>query len=107
MRTPKAFISYSWDDDNHKLWVADLATRLREDGVETILDQWHAVPGDQLPQFMETEIRDNDYVLIICTPRYCIKSDERDGGVGYEGDIMTAEVHTLKNHRMYLSLIHI
>ena len=59
MSTPKAFISYSWDDDNHKRWVSDLATRLREDGVETILDQWHAVPGDQLPQFMEREIRDN------------------------------------------------
>lgn len=105
MSTPKAFVSYSWDDDNHKLWVADLATRLREDGVETILDQWHAVPGDQLPQFMEREIRDNDYVLIICTPRYRMKSDERDGGVGYEGDIMTAEVHTLKNYRKFIPIL--
>ncbi len=105
MSTPKAFTSYSWDDDNHKLWIADLATRLREDGVETILDQWHTVPGDQLPQFMEREIRDNDYVLIICTPRYRMKSDEREGGVGYEGDIMTAEVHTLNNHRKFIPIL--
>ncbi len=53
MSTPKAFISYSWDDDAHKSWVAELATRLRKDAVETILDQWHGVPGDQLPQFMD------------------------------------------------------
>ena len=52
MNTPKAFVSYSWDDDSHKEWVAGLATELRNDGVETILDQWHAVPGDQLPAFM-------------------------------------------------------
>ena len=97
MSSPKAFVSYSWDDDSHKEWVAELATQLRADGVETILDQWHAIPGDQLPAFMEKEIRENDYVLIICTPKYRSKSDERKGGVGYEGDIMTAEVH---NHRV-------
>lgn len=105
MTTPKAFISYSWDDDNHKLWVANLATCLRDDGVETILDQWHAVPGDQLTEFMEKEIRKNDYVLIICTPRYRVKSDEREGGVGYEGDIMTAEVYAKKNHRKFIPIL--
>jgi hypothetical protein len=105
MTTPKAFVSYSWDDDPHKAWVADLATELRNDGVETRLDQWHAVPGDQLPAFMESEIRNNDYVLIICTPNYQLKSDERKGGVGYEGDIMTAEIHTDGNHRKFIPIL--
>ena len=105
MSTPKAFVSYSWDDDAHKEWVAELATKLRSDGIETILDQWHAVPGDQLPVFMEREIRENDYVLIICTPNYRFKSDQRMGGVGYEGDIMTAEVHTQRNHRKFIPIV--
>lgn len=105
MKIPKAFVSYSWDDDFHKEWVAELATKLRSDGVETILDQWHAVPGDQLPAFMEKEIRENDYVLIICTPNYRQKSDQRKGGVGYEGDIMTAEVHTQGNHRKFIPVL--
>ena len=52
--SPKAFISYSWDDDAHSQWVKDFATRLRGDGVDVTLDRWHAVPGDQLPAFMET-----------------------------------------------------
>ena len=101
----KAFVSYSWDDDSHKDWVQQLATDLRKDGVETILDQWHAIPGDQLPAFMEREIRENDYVLIICTPNYKLKSDQRKGGVGYEGDIMTAEVHTQGNHRKFIPVL--
>ena len=99
------FISYSWDDKAHKKWVADLATDLRNDGIETILDQWHTVPGDQLPEFMERQIRESVYVLVICTPKYRLKSDERKGGVGYEGDIMTAEVHTSINHRKFIPIL--
>ena len=105
MSDTKAFMSYSWDDDQHKAWVAKLATNLRDNGVETILDQWHAVPGDQLPEFMERQIRENDYVLIICTPNYRLKSDGRKGGVGYEGDIMTAEVHNQRNHRKFIPIL--
>lgn len=105
MDAPKAFVSYSWDDDQHKEWVADLATRLRGEGVETILDQWHTALGDQLPEFMEREIRENDYVLIICTPNYRRKSDARTGGVGYEGHIMTAEIYTKNNHRKFIPIL--
>jgi TIR domain len=105
MSNSKAFVSYSWDDDSHKQWVAQLATDLRKDGIEAIIDQWHAVPGDQLPEFMEREIRENDYVLIICTPNYKLKSDQRKGGVGYEGDIMTAEMHIQRNHRKFIPIL--
>jgi len=67
---PKVFISYSWDDPPHKAWALEFATQLRKDGVDATLDQWSVHPGDQLPAFMEQSIRDNDFVLIICTPKY-------------------------------------
>ena len=102
---PSAFISYSWDSDEHREWVRDLSAQLRTDGVNVILDRWHAVPGDQLPEFMERSIRENDYVLIVCTPKYKEKSDGRKGGVGYEGDIMTAEVFTTQNNRKFIPLL--
>ncbi len=60
---PKAFVSYSWDDDAHNKWVAELATKLRADGIDITLDQWNTVSGDQLTSFMEKEIRENDSVL--------------------------------------------
>jgi hypothetical protein len=101
----KAFISYSWEDQDHRAWVLDFATRLRADGVDATIDQWHAVPGDQLPAFMESAIRLNDYVLIICTPRYGQRSDNRQGGVGYEGDIMSAEVLVGANHRKFIPIL--
>lgn len=102
---PTAFISYSWDDLDHRNWVKLLATKLRENGIESILDQWHAVLGDQLPQFMETAIRDNDFVLIVCTPNYKRKSDSRTGGVGYEGDIITGEVFVTRNERKFIPVL--
>jgi TIR domain len=102
---PSAFISYSWEDDAHRTWVRELAARLRADGIYTTLDQWDAAPGDQLPAFMERSIRSNDHVLIICTPRYKDRSDRRQGGVGYEGDIMTAEVFNKANHRKFIPIL--
>jgi len=101
----KAFISYSWENDEHKKWVKELASRMRRDGIDVTLDQWHLAYGDQLPQFMEKSLRENDFIIIICTPQYKDKSDKRTGGVGYEGDIMSAEVLTSRNLRKFIPVI--
>jgi hypothetical protein len=100
-----AFVSYSWDSDAHKEWVRALAARLRGDGIDVTLDQWHLVPGDQLPEFMERSVRERDYVLIVCTPRFKERSDWRAGGVGYEGDIITGAVLTDRNQRKFIPLL--
>lgn len=105
MSAPKVFVSYSWDDEQHKEWVKQFAAALRRNGIETILDQWHAVPGDQLPAFMEQSIRESDFVLYICTPRYKEKSDKRDGGAGYEGDIITGELFVTRNQRKFIPVL--
>ncbi len=78
---PKVFVSYSWDDDGHRDWVRGFASRLRSDGVDAELDRWKLSPGDQLPEFMERAVRENDAVLIVCTPRYKARADGRVGGV--------------------------
>lgn len=102
---PKAFLSYSWDDNSHKAWVRQLAEQLRQDGIETTLDQWHAAPGDQLPRFMEQAVRENDFVLMICTPKFKARYDERDGGTGFEGDRIQSEVLVKRNHRKFIPIL--
>jgi hypothetical protein len=104
-KIPRAFISYSWDSEDHKLWVRDLAIRLRQDGVDVMLDQWGVAPGDQLPEFMEHSLREHDFILIVCTAQYKRKSDGRIGGVGYEGHIMTAELFTARNNRKFIPIL--
>ncbi len=105
VRMPSAFVSYSWDNEEHKEWVRALCSRLRGDGVDVTLDQWHLIPGDQLPRFMERAVRQSDYVLIVCTPKYKIRSDNRTGGVGYEGDIITAEALNTRNERKFIPIL--
>ncbi|MGO8684369.1 MAG: toll/interleukin-1 receptor domain-containing protein, partial [Thermoleophilia bacterium] len=102
---PTAFVSYSWDDEAHKAWVRDFAARLRGDGVDVTLDQWQVQPGDRLPAFMEAAVRNNDFVLIVCTPHYKNRSDARQGGVGYEGDIITGELLSQRNERKFIPLL--
>ncbi|MRG98181.1 toll/interleukin-1 receptor domain-containing protein [Polyangium spumosum] len=104
-KPPTVFVSYAWEDDV-KVWVRDFATRLRrEGGVDVHIDQWHLAPGDPLPAFMENAVRTNDFVLLVCTPKYKAKSDARQGGVGYEGNIITGEVFAKANHRKFIPIL--
>ncbi len=107
MNVPKAFVSYSWDDESHKDWTKSLAARLRGDGVDVTLDRWGVHPGDQLPRFMEKSVRENGFVLIVCTPNYKWRSDNRQGGAGYEGDIMTGEVFNGKDPRKFIPILRV
>ena len=105
MTAPHVFISYSWDTPEHKVWVQNLAIRLRSDGVDAHIDQWTAIPGAHLPAYMESAVRDSSFVLVVCTPNYRMKADSRGGGVGYEGDIITGEVLTEGNHTKFIPIL--
>ena len=70
MTTPIAFFSYSHDSPAHKDWVQHLASKLRENGVDAILDQWDLSPGQDVVAFMESSIAKADRVLLICTESY-------------------------------------
>jgi len=90
MIPPKVFISYSHDSAVHKQWVLEFATTLRDRGVDAILDQWELKPGDDLTEFMERNLEDADFAIMVCTKRYVKKANAGEGGVGYEKMIMTS-----------------
>lgn len=90
---PIVFISYSWDDEEHKEWVLNLAGRLCSDGIDVILDRFYLKPGKNLPHFVETSISKAERIIIVFTPNYKLKADKRDGGVGYEYSIMNSELY--------------
>lgn len=92
MTIPRAFISYSHDSQAHKKWVMDFAIRLRNSGVDAILDQWELQPGDDLTHFMEKNLASADRVLMICTDNYVAKANSGIGGVGYEKMIVTSDL---------------
>jgi hypothetical protein len=92
---PKTFISYSRTDADHIKWVVDLATELKENGVEVVLDKWHLQKGQDLHAFMEQAVNDPemDKVIVICDEEYARKADEREGGVGTETQIISQDLY--------------
>ena len=92
MSIPNVFVSYSHDSQDHKRWVLEFATRLRNAGIDAVLDQWDLGPGDDIPRFMEQHLAVAARVLMICTERYVDKAEAGTGGVGYEKMIVTAEL---------------
>lgn len=92
--TPTCFVSYSWDSEEHKAWVRQLATALRSAGVDVRIDQWDARFGMDVPKYMEERIRFSDYVLLVCTPEFAERANTGKGGVGYEKGIITGELYT-------------
>jgi len=101
------FISYGHEGPAHVEWVETLARQLQRDGFGVVLDRWHCGPGEPLPQFMETSIRTCDFVLVICTPAYKAQSDQRSGGIGYESNVMTAEVLVDRKMRKFIPVLRI
>ncbi|MEL6135162.1 MAG: toll/interleukin-1 receptor domain-containing protein, partial [Bacteroidota bacterium] len=80
----KVFISYSWDSDEHKEWVKQLADRLMADGIDITLDQYDLLLGRNLTHYMEEAVETANKVILILTENYKLKAEKRTGGVGYE-----------------------
>jgi hypothetical protein len=92
MTTPTVFVSYAHEEADHDRWVLELASDLRRNAVDASLDAWDLIPGQDTTYFMESQIRNSDFVILICTPRYAEKSNIPRGGVGYEKNIISAEM---------------
>ena len=90
----KVFISYSHDSDKHRLRVLELSDRLREDGIDCIIDQYiNGAPPQGWLRWMEQQVESADFVLVFCTELYLkrFKGEDRDGGrgVNFEGAIIS------------------
>lgn len=86
------FISYSRDSDEHTSWVTALANSLEEDATfHVVFDEYDLHGGRDLTHFMEEGLR-CDRIVIVVTPPYVSKSEQRHGGVGYESSILSSRV---------------
>ena len=98
----RVFISYAWEDGSdgpYRDWVKDLATRLRQDGVDARLDKWHMQEGQTIPEFMNSEIRLAEKILVVCSPQYQAKvhAKEEGGSVtgsGWESMLVSSAMFT-------------
>ena len=107
MAAPKLFVSYSWSSPDHEEWVLQLATELRESGVEVILDKCDLKEGHDAHAFMETMVTDPEIrkVILVCDREYAAKTDERSGGVGTEAQIISGEIYENQAQDKFVAIV--
>jgi hypothetical protein len=94
----KIFISYSHDSSKHCKLVLALSDLLTEFGFDSILDQYETCPQGGWPRWMDIQINDADFVLIICTETYyrrVMEQEKKRRGLGIKWE------STLTYHYLY------
>jgi hypothetical protein len=94
----RVFISYSHDSKEHKERVLRLAKRLESNGIDCNWDGYLMSPPEGWPRWMRKQIRQADFVLVICTKTYQERYEgEAEFGTGagakWEGMIITQEIY--------------
>ena len=86
---PTCFLSYAWGVPEHERWVAQLAEDLEKGGLEIVFDrkdnQWF---GQDIPRFVD-RVSACDRVLIVGTPLYLKKYENR---LSETGSVVAAEM---------------
>lgn len=94
----QVFISYSHDTPQHEARVLALADRLRADGLDAMIDQYQTAPPEGWQLWMEKQISNASFVLLICTETYLrrVKKEEAQGkglGVLWESTIIYSALY--------------
>lgn len=95
---PVVFISYSQDSQEHGDKVLTFANKLREDGIDALLDQYEESPSEGWPKWMDRQIERSDFVLVVCTETYfrrVMGREEKGKGLGvrWESTLVYQDVY--------------
>ena len=94
----KVFITYSHDSPEHMDRVWNLSQRLRDDGIECVIDQHPLAPEEGWPVWCKKQIKDAGFVLVACTETYLRRYDNQEEigtglGVKWEGFVITQTLY--------------
>ncbi|MEB0329693.1 toll/interleukin-1 receptor domain-containing protein [Lacticaseibacillus paracasei] len=95
------FISYLRSEVN-KEKLDRLIKLLEESDIRVIIDERNLEIGDDLPLFMEKNLVESNFIIVILTSGYKKRADDREGGVGYEAAIMAASLSKRETIKKFL-----
>jgi hypothetical protein len=112
-RAPRVFLSYSDDSPVHAERVLELAQWLRSQGIDAQLDQFEDSPEEGWPRWIYAQIRDSDFVLVVCTPSYLERCEGEwpraagaDKAVKFESHLSLQELHDAEGrNRKFIPLL--
>ncbi|NJK32294.1 MAG: TIR domain-containing protein [Deltaproteobacteria bacterium] len=106
---PRVFISYAAQSEARKRQVALLAEQLRQDGVDAIIDLYvRGSPEEGWGLWMENQVTQADFVLLICTEDFRRKAEasHEPSGVNWEAMVVrTLHRRGRLNARMIIAVL--
>lgn len=98
---PKVFISYSHDSKEHQDRVLELSDKLRNEGIDCSLDQYEDSPPEGWPKWMDRNVKNSDFVLVVCTETYynrVMGTDEKGNGIKWESTLIYQQLYNSGSH---------
>lgn len=95
-KNPTVFISYSHDSKEHQDRVLKLSDKLRSEGIDCTLDQYEDSPPEGWPKWMDRNVKNSDFILVICTETYynrVMGTDEKGLGIKWESSLIYQQLY--------------
>lgn len=99
----RTFVSYTHDSEQHKSRVLALCDRLRDSGVDANLDQYEHSPSVGWPRWMNQQVAEAKFVLVVCTKTYRERFENprvegKGKGAKWEGGVILQELYDSEAH---------
>ncbi len=103
----KVFVSYSWTSVSHKEWVKKFVADLEQNSIEVAIDFNSLHVGQDKYFYMEKMVTSAEIakVILLIDKQYCDKANNRNGGVGVETQIISAEVYEKADQVKFLPIV--
>lgn len=102
-KNSKVFISYSHDSKEHQDKVLLFSNKLRSEGIDCILDQYEDSPPEGWPKWMDRNIKQSDFVLVLCTETYynrVMGTDEKGMGIKWESTLIYQQLYNAGSNNL-------
>lgn len=93
---PKVFISYSHENVDCENKILEFANRLRSEGIDANIDLYEESPAEGWPRWMENQINDSDFVLVVGSKSYfekCYLDSNKGKGISWEVNIVYQHIY--------------
>jgi hypothetical protein len=84
-RSPRVFISYSHDSEEHRRRVLELVQQLRRDGIDAWLDQFETSPAQGWPRWLDEQVQSANFLVLVCTEPFRRHFEGRETADRYRG----------------------
>lgn len=109
--SPKVFISYSWDDENHKTLIKNFSKKLKANNINSVIDaDIPLTPKAGWIQWMKQQINESDYVILVFTQiyfdRFTKNVEPTEGlGVQWESTVIFGDIYSGKSIAKYIPVV--